>query len=310
MKPAFISVDWGSSNIRTRLVGADGSIVETRSSNNGVFGIVGGDFKKALEPLVGDWVATWACPMVASGMIGSRNGWLDTGYLWCPVALNTVADHVHTIRDFFVIDGTYVDFAFHIIPGIQCIDAWDNLDVMRGEETEVFSLCGLHKQLCVVPGTHSKWVQVNAQGEITSFWTAMTGELYSLLTAKSSLSALMSFGASSSSAFARGVVLGFQSSCELLHSLFSVRTLVLRDSLAKHEAPDYLSGMLIGQEIRSARQYFQWTDAVEIPVIGSGALGARYVEALDILGVGRGLLVEHAATAGQRLIARAAGIIQ
>ena len=56
-------------------------------------------------------------------------------------------------------------------------------DVMRGEETQIAGFLRLNTGwdgVICLPGTHSKWVHVSA-GEIISFRTFMTGELYGLL---------------------------------------------------------------------------------------------------------------------------------
>ena len=56
-------------------------------------------------------------------------------------------------------------------------------DVMRGEETQIAGFLALNPGfdgvLCL-PGTHTKWVRVSA-GEVVSFQTFMTGELFALL---------------------------------------------------------------------------------------------------------------------------------
>ncbi|MGH8846288.1 MAG: 2-dehydro-3-deoxygalactonokinase, partial [Polaromonas sp.] len=66
-----------------------------------------------------------------------------------------------------------------------------------------------------------------------------------------------------------------------LHTAFSTRTLSLFKRMASDALPSYLSGLVIGEELKS--QTLRRGDAVV--VMGAEALTARYEQALAQLGV-------------------------
>ena len=105
-----------------------------------------------------------------------------------------------------------------------------------------------------MPGTHSKWVELR-DGRIDDFRTFMTGELFAVLRDHSILGRPARAAAAaqglSSDAFDRGVraVMQHGGATPLL---FSTRTLVLTGQLPAEQSLDYLSGLLIGDELRCA----------------------------------------------------------
>jgi 2-dehydro-3-deoxygalactonokinase len=90
----------------------------------------------------------------------------------------------------------------------------------------------------------------------------------------------------------------------LLHQLFSVRTLGLFELLPPGQLPEYLSGLLIGSEIAAAAPAGE-----TITIFGSDALTDRYGRAAEALGVNGKRGPEHSVVAGHLLIAGAAGLV-
>jgi 2-dehydro-3-deoxygalactonokinase len=131
----------------------------------------------------------------------------------------------------------------------------------------------------VLPGTHSKWVQAR-EGRVESFATFMSGEVYALLRQHSILARTMpaSDGALEEDAFLRGVRQA-QAGGSLLRSAFSARTLALFDRLPADALPSYLSGLVIGEELRMRDPSLQ-----RVVLIGSPALTQRYALGLESLG--------------------------
>jgi 2-dehydro-3-deoxygalactonokinase len=164
-------------------------------------------------------------------------------------------------------------------------------DVMRGEETQL--LGAMHARgdaLWVLPGTHSKWAR-SAGETIAGFSTYMTGELYALLCRHSILGRLMPAEARPDpAAFQRGVGYGLSAGADLMRKLFSARTLGLFGEVPAEGLADYLSGLLLGAEIRDAHSASPST--AEIGLIGAPDLCERYRIALEI-----GALRAHAASA-------------
>ncbi len=238
---ALVAIDWGTSAARAYRFDAEGRVQDRRSVALGIKHVRDGRFEAALAKLLGDWSADPA-PRIACGMIGSRQGWVEAPYVDCPASLTALADRVvQAPQD-----------ALTIVPGIATRDAAGIPDVMRGEETQLLGAVGPDERgvLAVLPGTHSKWARVE-HGRVVDFTTFMTGELYAVLIDHSMLGRLAGHepGRFSRDAFSRGAARGLDEG-ELSHDIFGARTLALTDVLASDDVADWLSGLLIGREIR------------------------------------------------------------
>ncbi len=305
----LIALDWGTSNLRASLLDARGQALETRSAPGGVMAVQGGQFAQALLALCADWLAQTTCPLMASGMIGSRQGWREAPYLDAPTSLAQAARQLITVP-VMVPDGRD-ERLLHIAPGLRCLDSAGEFDVMRGEETQIWGADLPANSCCVLPGTHSKWAWLGEGGAIRHFKTFMTGELYGVLTQHSILGRLMVFGAepgaSQHEAFAAGVRLGLLGHAELPHTLFAARTAGLMGRVAPEALPDFLSGILLGAEVGGA------TAAIEplqhVTLIGDEALCQRYALALEIKGLAVSRANDGVTTRGQWLLAGAAGLL-
>ena len=196
----------------------------------------------------------------------------------------------------------------HIVPGLRCVGGDGQVDVMRGEETQLWGADLPAGSCCVLPGTHSKWAWLGEGDRVLGFETHMTGELYAVLTQHSILGRLMEFGvAPAPAAFDDGVRLGLQQHAHLLHTLFAARTAGLMGQRAPHELPEFLSGMLIGAEVASARS--NSSPAIStVTLLGEGALCDRYARALVLAGLGVQRAMSEATTRGQWRVAVAAGL--
>ena len=308
---SLIALDWGTSNLRASLLDAAGQALETRSAPGGVMAVKGGAFSQALLALCGGWMAQYDCPLIASGMVGSRQGWKEAPYVECPAGLPQLARQMVTV----VIEGApsptnAPQRVLHIVPGLQCVDAQGEFDVMRGEETQIWGAGLASGSCCVLPGTHSKWAWLGSGGDIARFQTFMTGELYGLLTQHGILGRLMVFGQDQREAFVAGVKLGLQGYAQLSHTVFAARTAGLMGSIAPEGLPDYLSGILIGAEIGGATAGAVPASLGQaITLIGDDALCARYALAFEVRGLPVQQATEGSTTHGQWMIARAAGLV-
>jgi 2-dehydro-3-deoxygalactonokinase len=201
--------------------------------------------------------------------------------------------------------------ALAIVPGLITRDRRGVPDVMRGEETQLQGAVAANETvLAVLPGTHSKWAHV-AGGTVVDFATWMTGELYAVLLDHSILGRMAQRDATASAtAFSRGVARGLDDGA-LAHDLFAARTLPLAGDLDGSDVADWLSGLLIGREVRDA---LAWARAAGLPadrvrIIGSDALATRYACALALADVAAERGVADAAAHGLWRIAGQAGLL-
>ncbi|NML47229.1 2-dehydro-3-deoxygalactonokinase [Ramlibacter sp. G-1-2-2] len=300
MTASLIALDWGTSNLRAKLLDASGRVLEARSTPGGVMAVRDGRFAEALLALVGDWLQQHNCPLIASGMIGSRQGWREAPYLPCPASLDQAAAALTRID----LPGGHV---LTIVPGLRCEGDDGVADVMRGEETQLWGAGLPTGSCCVLPGTHAKWAWVGEGGRIESFQTFMTGELYGLLTQHGILGRLMEFGHADPQAFRAGVRLGLAEHASASHVIFAARTAGLMGTIAPRGLPDYLSGILVGIEIAGATKRGR---PQTVTVLGDEALAARYESALQVAGIACRLAPEDATTQGQWLVAQRARLLR
>ena len=271
--PNWIAVDWGTSNLRCWAMGPEGILAEA-SSADGMGGLSRDQFEPALLRLIGPWLGAGQTPVMACGMVGSRQGWFEAPYRSVPCA---PVDREALVR----VPLQDPRLAVFIAPGLKQTQP---ADVMRGEETQIAGALalfpGFDGVLCL-PGTHSKWVHVSA-GEVVSFQTFMTGEMFALLSGQSVLRHGMAgtgwddaaFDAALSDALSRPERIGAK--------LFALRAEGLIAALSADAARARLSGLLIGIELAAAKPY--WLGQ-PVALIGAKSLSQHYARALKSQGV-------------------------
>jgi len=302
---ALIGLDWGTSSLRAYRIAGNGRVLERREAPRGILAVQDGAFAEALAEAAGDWLeAEPDLPVLASGMIGSRQGWREAPYAECPAGAPELA------RGLVEVEGP-AGRPVRIAPGLLTRDAAGVPDVMRGEETQILGELGARGTgdgRFVLPGTHSKWAEVR-EGRVTAFATYMTGEVYDVLCRHSILGRLMREGPPDPSAFRRGLdkaAGGAAGPGRLLHDLFGARTLGLTGDLPETALASYLSGLLIGAELAAAAPS---EGAEPVVVLGSGTLTALYLEAARHLGLAAEPGSPDCAALGLLALARAAGLL-
>lgn len=302
----MIAVDWGTSSLRAYRLDAAGAVLAQRHVSIGLLECTG-RFAAVLAEQVRDWDDE--C-IVMAGMIGSRNGWREVPYAACPAGPDALAAGMVEFSE-PLLPGRRL----FIVPGLADRPAGGTPDVMRGEETQLLGLYdaldGAGPHTVCLPGTHSKWATVE-RGRIVRFRTAMTGELYAVLKRHSLLGALMAPDAADDEAgFLRGIdASGMPGG--LPNHLFSVRSLGLFGELTPEASPSYLSGLLIGHELRGLAPFdcdIEPKRLTVVHLIGSAALTGHYVRALRHLGVQALAHDEALATRGLHRLARARRLV-
>lgn len=264
----LIGLDWGTSSLRAYWLDQAGEIRETRARPWGLRHLPDGGFDGALADITAGWPRL---PRLACGMVGSRQGWLEVPYMDLPA---DTAQLGSAVRSLCAKDGLDV----HIVPGLRNPHG---PDMMRGEETQLLGALALRPALIpdstwILPGTHSKWARVR-DGAVTDFCTLMTGELFALLQQHSILCAGADDAAANPDAFARGVIAARDSgSAGAFSRLFSARALMLDGALAPDAVPEYLSGLLIGEELRCSLATNRFRHDAPLQLLGDAALCARY----------------------------------
>lgn len=275
VQPDWIAVDWGTSNLRVTAMGAEGPLA-TRESTEGMARLAPDEFEPTLLRLIGDWLPErGSIDVLACGMVGARQGWVEARYrsVPCTPLDATALTVVHT---------TDPRLNFSIAPGLsQSAPA----DVMRGEETQIAGALALDPGfdgVFCLPGTHSKWVHVSA-GEVVSFQTFLTGELFALLSENSVLRHGLAGGEGwEAEAFDAALSDAISNPHRFAGRLFALRAEGLLSGLSPVSARARLSGLLIGIELAAARPY--WLGQ-PVTLIGAERLSSHYAHALASQGI-------------------------
>lgn len=273
----LIVIDWGTSNFRAFLIDvASGEVLDSRRSASGLRALSRAEFAHYCASQTEAWRENGAVPMYLSGMVGSARGWFEAPQLELPVSAMDLADNVVAAPG---LDNVW------IVPGVKQVSP-EHVDVMRGEEVQAFgalSLAGVESADCCLPGTHSKWVHLEG-GRMHDFTTVMTGELYHAVR----FHTLPGEPARDDAPFDEAAFrLGLsRAGCPggILHALFEARSRHLYAGLAAEQVGSYLSGVLIGEEVRAMREARPALQRVWL--IGAESLRGSYTLALESAGIG------------------------
>lgn len=283
----FVGVNWGSSNFRAYLIGADGAAIEDYAAPAGIVSLDRAGMAATMDTLAARWPNSG--PIYASGMIGSNVGWTEVSYAETPAGCADLA--AAAVRT------TIGNVPVQIVPGITCRRSFDGEpDILRGEEIELMGLVamGVADGWVALPGTHTKWARLE-QGRVVDFFTSMSGEIFDRLTAKGLLASIVAGEAVDGAIFLKGVAAGRSRRLSLGTLLFGARAQVVRGSLAKVDAASYIRGLLIGSEIADAMAVYPSVGAASIPLIGNRALCQLYASALATVGMSGELIDSRAA---------------
>lgn len=301
MPCAFVAVDWGTTTLRAYAVDKEGRIMETVKVERGIQKSRDG-FEQTLAQALGALPDSAGLPVLMAGMVGSRQGWVEAPYVPVPCDVAMLASQLTDVPSQLGRD-------VKIVPGVADFsDA--SPDVMRGEETQllgVIATMGLQEGTVCMPGTHCKWVRLEG-GRIVGFHTYMTGEAFKLFSEQSILARLMEPNGDDDAddwpAFEDGLARAALPG-HLLNHLFSVRTDGLFERRRPQALKSFLSGILIGHELRAAEPPSDASHPVVL--VGDGRLTARYQKGLEALGVPFVIAPEDIVVVGLIRIAAAAG---
>ena len=275
-RPDWIAVDWGTSALRVWAMQGDRVLAEA-ASDQGMGRLAREQFEPALLQLIGDWLEPGrCCPVLAAGMVGARQGWVEAPYrpVPCPPVQASSAIAVPTSDP---------RIAVRILPGLSQADP---ADVMRGEEAQIAGVLARWPEFSgtvCLPGTHTKWASV-AGGRVTQFRTLMTGEMFELLATRSVLRHSLAPdaqtpGGADIAAFRDGLRLS--QGLDMAMNLFSLRAESLLGNPDPVALRARLSGLLIGQELAATRPLWQGRDIV---IVASAGLETLYLAGLESFG--------------------------
>ncbi len=270
VSPDWIAVDWGTSNLRVWAMRSDGAVLDTAVTDQGMSTLAPDQFETALATTTAQWDCAKGISVTACGMVGSKQGWVEAPYAFVPCKPQANMVQAANAKEFDV----------QIIGGVA---QKSPSDVMRGEETQIAGFLALNPDfdgIVCLPGTHTKWVHISA-GEIVSFQTFLTGELFALLSETSVLRHSVDDGWDED-VFLETITDTISRPESLAARLFSIRATGLLANVPRGTARSQLSALLIGAELAAAKPYWLGQN---VAVIGAKAVANCYRLALQAQGV-------------------------
>jgi len=272
---AYIAGDWGTTNARFWLCDGEGRVL-AESHGKGVAQLrADRKFAEAFAAATCDWPEK--IPAVLCGTIGANIGWHEVGYRAMPAGLANLEEGAFRFR------GGLRNLV--ILAGVSGLNSFGAMDLMRGEECQLagLSLAGARNGLFVLPGTHNKWV-VLKDGQIASFHTAMTGELFAAISANTILLSDPAARPEQGEAFDLGARLALDHAAAGLASLlFTTRARQVRGLMAPADAASYLSGVMIGSDVASGLALCR--DAMThgpVTLVGGESLAVSYARVFEL----------------------------
>jgi len=284
----FISVDWGTSNFRMRLIDILSlDIIEMIESPVGVKSLYneweknGGDretyflnflksqyilFKSQIDPSV---------KIVISGMASSSIGLKELPYANLPFNIDGCSLYSEQITS------AKISNPIFLISGVK-----SNSDVIRGEEVQILGLSHLNidskRNIFILPGTHSKHI-ICDKNKVIDFKTFMTGEIFDVISEHTILKNSIVFGTLNSvnlNAFEEGIREA-KNGVSILNSLFKIRANSLFEKMNNVQNYYFLSGLLIGEELKS----ISTDEETVLHLCAGGKLFELYKKAIQALGL-------------------------
>lgn len=311
-RAALICVDWGSSNFRAFLLDHSGNLLDTIDTNQGMLKLEQSSFEPVLLNLLEEWVAEEKIPILMAGMVGSAGGWRNIEYVACPIDIENLSANIIPIEN-------ALNLKIAIIPGIETDKSSSTYDVARGEEVQVLgamSMIGKHyigDSLFCLPGTHSKWITMKNK-KITDFSTHITGELFAILTNHSMIAATKPNNNRLDETVFVQALKYVKKFGGLANYLFSARSNMLNGQLANADIDNYISGILIGNEVKEMRQAMPSLKLDQnsniVYLVGNDLLNKNYFTALKFFGL-RPVILDglEASYRGMYLVAKQAGYL-
>ena len=274
IKAKWIAADWGTTHMRAWAIGEEDNVLAFRESNEGMKDLQQNEFEPVLLRLIESWLdEAKVTTVMACGMVGAKQGWVETPYLKTPcIPIDNSQLTVATTSDGRI--------RVNLVPGVMQNKP---ADIMRGEETQIAGFININPDfngVVCLPGTHAKWVSIKDR-EIKNFKTFMTGELFGVISNHTLIRHSTSIKGWNQTSFEEGVLEGFKNPGAIASNLFSLRAESIVNNLNRDEARSTLSGLLLGVELNGSQSYWKNNN---VTLIGSELLSNNYSEGIKILG--------------------------
>lgn len=226
---------------------------------------------------------------LSSGMITSNVGLCEIPHLLAPAGLNELAQGM--------VSASLPEIAeapIWFVPGIRNHNAAvtlknaEQMDMMRGEETEaigVLESLGIHgPALIVLPGSHSKFVKIDADDRIEGCVTTIGGELLDVITRHTILT--NSLNQQFAQEIETPALLQGANQClqtGLSRTCFSVRVLDMFSNLTLNQKANVLLGAVLQDDLQAVKnsEAFSITPDTHVVVCGKDQLKIAFATLIE-----------------------------
>lgn len=217
--------------------------------------------------------------ILAAGMITSNLGLYEVPHLIAPVSLQDFTTNIRSV----ILD-EISSLPIHFIPGVKNIDtsnltSIEGLDIMRGEEVEALAIAAQlaidHDAIIALPGSHSKFVSMDAKRTILGCCTTLAGELNAIITNHTILTSSLQ-GRYSDVLCEKSLLEGYNAADNygIGHALFSIRLNEQFGGKSHQQLASFLVGTILHSDVKalSSTPQMHFSDTTSIYIGGSGLL--------------------------------------
>ncbi|MBR4039095.1 MAG: 2-dehydro-3-deoxygalactonokinase [Clostridia bacterium] len=304
MSKCFLVVDCGTTNLRVTLldenkrkldaVKAEGGVRHTSiDGHNGRLRML---LRESMETVLGRNGYTMADveKCVASGMITSALGLLEIPHVPAPAGAAELRGKMQE-----KVFEDIAPFPIAFIPGVRNfagpvdLENFSGMDMMRGEEVEAVGLYKLLKPrgaaMFVLPGTHNKFVAMDAQGRMLGCMTSISGELLDALTHHTIIAEAVGHSFVDAGEYDSEYAKAGARECAvsgLGRAAFAGRILSTLGGKDKAKLQSYLLGATLALDVQAMQSFVGDQENVEAYIAGKAPLQQCFCDVMEALAAG------------------------
>lgn len=288
MKNYTITIDTGTTNTRVTLWDRERKALASAKSETGVriTAIEGRnsrlkqEIRNCMDRVLEEKKLTFddVERVIASGMITSNMGLVEIPHVYAPAGAKELAQHARKvlIEEVCPIEILFVPGMKNKVETVTLLN-FEGMDMMRGEEVEALAIMNHYPAgkpyLLVLPGSHTKFVSIDAEGRMTGCLTTITGELLSVITNETLIADAVGHKFASEETYDREMVLsGYRTAkaTGIGRACFSARILNTFAEPDKEKIANFVLGAVLQNDIETAKNSSALKTAADTTVVISG----------------------------------------
>ncbi|MBQ2834882.1 MAG: 2-dehydro-3-deoxygalactonokinase [Clostridia bacterium] len=304
MSRCYLVVDCGTTNLRVTLLNENKEKIDTVKAEGGVRhtsidghnGRLRTMLRESIETVLArnGYTAADVEKCVASGMITSALGLMEIPHVPAPAGAAELREKMQE-----KVFEDVAPFPIAFIPGMRNfagpvdLENFSGMDMMRGEEVEAV---GLYKLLApkgaamfVLPGTHNKFVAMDAQGRMLGCMTSISGELLDALTHHTIIAEAVGHSFVSADEYDPEYAKAGARECAvsgLGRAAFAGRILSTLGGKDRAKLQSYLLGATLALDVQAMQSFVGDQENVEAYIAGKAPLQQCFCDVMEALAAG------------------------